>query len=334
MTTRALQRVIPSVAASDGAGVTLRDVAEDERIEWLGFAGAHLAVARTITSAVMLELWDVSDPEAPPADPALHLLQRGQRLLGGALVALHVADLLVVAERDQVIGVGRVAVARVDREEALRALGAQLLPRGLIWQDNNDFSEWQGTVMGTLREKSDYDHVLPNLDFDIEVVDNVKARFSYSKTIARAQYNQLRAAVNIGGSHVIEHYLDLLKPLGIEAPAVRFDLPEFAADANRVEGFLRQQRLQGRRARAQRPEAVRMCGALLIRTCVAGMASALTGGQKKGDARGRITTPVHEQRAQRVCELDFRARAEDHTHAVHQSRRVIETSSGCSRRCA
>jgi TonB-dependent receptor len=75
-----------------------------------------------------------------------------------------------------------------------------LIPRGLIWQDNNDFSEWQGLEMSTLREKADYDYLLPNFDFDIEVIDDVKARFSYSKTIARAQYNQLRAAVDVGNS--------------------------------------------------------------------------------------------------------------------------------------
>jgi TonB-dependent receptor len=82
----------------------------------------------------------------------------------------------------------------------VEAVSKQLVPRGLIWQDNNDFSEWQGLTLSAVKDEADYDHVLPNLDFDIEVVDNVKARFSYSKTIARAQYNQLRAAVDVGGS--------------------------------------------------------------------------------------------------------------------------------------
>ncbi|GFE82205.1 TonB-dependent receptor [Steroidobacter agaridevorans] len=82
----------------------------------------------------------------------------------------------------------------------LEAVSNQIVPLGLIWQDNNDFSEQQGTGMSQVKQENDYDYVLPNLDFDIEVVDNVKARFSYSKTIARAQYNQLRAAVDVGGS--------------------------------------------------------------------------------------------------------------------------------------
>jgi TonB-dependent receptor len=82
----------------------------------------------------------------------------------------------------------------------VEAVSRQIVPLGLIWQDNNDFSELQGSTMSAVKEKNDYNYFLPNLDFDIEVVDNVKARFSYSKTIARAQYNQLRAAVDVGGS--------------------------------------------------------------------------------------------------------------------------------------
>ena len=48
---------------------------------------------------------------------------------------------------------------------------------------------------------------------------------------------------NVGGRHVIDHYLELLRPLGIESPTVRFDLPERAADANMAEDFLRAQGL-------------------------------------------------------------------------------------------
>jgi lipopolysaccharide heptosyltransferase I len=56
--------------------------------------------------------------------------------------------------------------------------------------------------------------------------------------------NELAAT---GGEHVIEHYLTMLRPLGIESPAVRFDLPEYATDANTVESYLRKQGLFGRR---------------------------------------------------------------------------------------
>jgi heptosyltransferase-1 len=70
-------------------------------------------------------------------------------------------------------------------------------------------------------------------------------------------HNELVAC---GGSHVIEHYLELLKPLGIGAlesksPAVRFDLPERAADARTVEDFLRTSGLAGRRLAILNPGA-------------------------------------------------------------------------------
>lgn len=47
--------------------------------------------------------------------------------------------------------------------------------------------------------------------------------------------------VDVGGAHVIDHYLELLKPLGITAPAVEFQLPERVADARFAEQLLSQQ---------------------------------------------------------------------------------------------
>jgi len=53
--------------------------------------------------------------------------------------------------------------------------------------------------------------------------------------------------VEAGGTHVIEHYLSMLRPLGIESPAVRFDLQETEADARMAEKFLHERGLAGRR---------------------------------------------------------------------------------------
>ncbi len=46
--------------------------------------------------------------------------QRVERLLRDLLIARHVGDLLVITERNQIIGVRRVLIARMDRQEALR----------------------------------------------------------------------------------------------------------------------------------------------------------------------------------------------------------------------
>lgn len=61
--------------------------------------------------------------------------------------------------------------------------------------------------------------------------------------------------VEAGGTHVIEHYLDMLRPLGIHSPSVRFDLPERPADARAAEKFLLAKGLAGRRFAVLNPGA-------------------------------------------------------------------------------
>ncbi len=55
------------------------------------------------------------------------------------------------------------------------------------------------------------------------------------RELSRWFHNELVAP---GGNHVIEHYLGLLRPLGIESPTVRFDLPERAVDGRIVDACL------------------------------------------------------------------------------------------------
>lgn len=71
------------------------------------------------------------------------------------------------------------------------------LPSGIAWEGNNDFNVRFGSDMEDVDIEASYDHVLPALDFDIEVVENMIARFSYSKTIARPTYNNLSAAASV-----------------------------------------------------------------------------------------------------------------------------------------
>jgi ADP-heptose:LPS heptosyltransferase len=48
---------------------------------------------------------------------------------------------------------------------------------------------------------------------------------SDGRELSKLFHNEL---VAVGGQHVIDHYLELLRPLGITAPRVHFDLPEFS----------------------------------------------------------------------------------------------------------
>jgi TonB-dependent receptor len=72
----------------------------------------------------------------------------------------------------------------------------------LTWQDDNDFQVTRSGAVSdlvTVSESHNYNNILPSVDFDIGLMDSLKARASYSKTIARANYGNLTAAVNPNG---------------------------------------------------------------------------------------------------------------------------------------
>jgi heptosyltransferase I len=74
----------------------------------------------------------------------------------------------------------------------------------------------------------------------------------HGRELSRWFHNELVAA---GGPHVIDHYLDLLKPLGVSNPEVRFDLPERVVDARTIDDFLRSQNLLRRQFAVLNPGA-------------------------------------------------------------------------------
>jgi TonB-dependent receptor len=74
-------------------------------------------------------------------------------------------------------------------------------PDRIEWDSDNDFTRVLRLVPETLVErtgKGQYNNLLPSLDFRIEPADNVVARVSYSKTLARADYGNLFASQSAG----------------------------------------------------------------------------------------------------------------------------------------
>ncbi len=66
----------------------------------------------------------------------------------------------------------------------------------LVWSGANEFSAVaDGSGFTTL--KGEYDNWLPNIDFDIEVVENLLVRASASKTITRPSYSDIQGGVTI-----------------------------------------------------------------------------------------------------------------------------------------
>ena len=70
----------------------------------------------------------------------------------------------------------------------------QAIPAGFIWQSDNDFIVDQTGESEAFAIDTSYDHLLPNVDFSMDVRDDLIFRASYSKTIGRAAYTQLYAS--------------------------------------------------------------------------------------------------------------------------------------------
>jgi TonB-dependent receptor len=73
-------------------------------------------------------------------------------------------------------------------------------PGGMVWTANNDFTIGRSATVQPFTEETDYSHVLPSFDFDMMLTDGIKARLSYSTTIARANYTDLYAGASVDGA--------------------------------------------------------------------------------------------------------------------------------------
>ncbi|MCW8832214.1 MAG: TonB-dependent receptor [Colwellia sp.] len=73
----------------------------------------------------------------------------------------------------------------------------QFLPTQIIWEADNDFLIQLGSSVETISDEHDYSNFLPSIDFTLDVNEEIKARASFSKTLARPTYDQLFQATSI-----------------------------------------------------------------------------------------------------------------------------------------
>ncbi|WP_019601038.1 TonB-dependent receptor [Teredinibacter turnerae] len=86
------------------------------------------------------------------------------------------------------------------RYEETDLTSTALLRRPLyrVWQGNNDFqiTEYAPGDKVPIAIDHQYNNMMPSFDFDIELLDNLVGRFSFSNTIARANYGNLYAGAS------------------------------------------------------------------------------------------------------------------------------------------
>ncbi|NEL27412.1 MAG: TonB-dependent receptor, partial [Xanthomonas perforans] len=93
---------------------------------------------------------------------------------------------------------GLVFGARYE-ETRVRSLGRQATPTAVKWDADNDFSVVTSTSTSNVNQSGSYTNLLPSVDFNIEIVDNLIARASASRTLARPDYGNLFASTSVGG---------------------------------------------------------------------------------------------------------------------------------------
>jgi TonB-dependent receptor len=72
------------------------------------------------------------------------------------------------------------------------------IPQTVVWQADNDFGTSLSADYQPNSVKNSYDHILPALDFSVDITDTLKGRVSYGKTIARPDFASLFSNVSIG----------------------------------------------------------------------------------------------------------------------------------------
>ncbi|WP_291077652.1 TonB-dependent receptor [Hyphomonas sp.] len=79
-------------------------------------------------------------------------------------------------------------------ETEVTSITEQSVPSDILWTADNDFLVVQSGDKQDVSGSGSYDHLLPNVDFQVDVTDNIVARASYSKTIGRVGYSSLFAS--------------------------------------------------------------------------------------------------------------------------------------------
>lgn len=82
-------------------------------------------------------------------------------------------------------------------ETEVTSSSKQLIPTGTAWTGFTEIGVLSGDTPDFLTVEGKYSHVLPSIDFDFQPLDYVKIRASYSETITRPAYNNLRASLNL-----------------------------------------------------------------------------------------------------------------------------------------
>lgn len=95
----------------------------------------------------------------------------------------------------QLAGLPATLVTGVRYEQTkVTSVSAVRTPTAIVWTSDNDFRIDTAATYSPLSGKGKYNNLLPSLDFQVDLRDDVVGRFSFSRTIARPDFGNLFAA--------------------------------------------------------------------------------------------------------------------------------------------
>lgn len=92
----------------------------------------------------------------------------------------------------------QVVVGLRYEETNVESSSIQSIPLFKAWASDNDFNTIFGPDAAAVTQKFSYDNFLPNIDFSVDVTDNIKVRASMSTTIARPELGAMFVDTNAG----------------------------------------------------------------------------------------------------------------------------------------
>jgi TonB-dependent receptor len=82
-------------------------------------------------------------------------------------------------------------------ETEVTSTALQSVPTGILWTADNDFVI-QFSGLTDVVDGAKYKHLLPNIDFKVDITDKLVGRMSYSETVGRVPYGNLTASLTAG----------------------------------------------------------------------------------------------------------------------------------------
>ncbi|MBL4639268.1 MAG: TonB-dependent receptor, partial [Kordiimonadaceae bacterium] len=141
-----------------------------------------------------LDIWEAAEPFYTALGNSVGLLAQNHDITEEKVLSVYAQfdSAFELADRQVRISAG------VRYEQTDVTSFSQSAPTtSIIWDGDNDFINVAGAGQAGFSLESTYSNFLPNLDLAIDMTDDFVARFSYSKTLARANFSSLKASTTI-----------------------------------------------------------------------------------------------------------------------------------------